>query len=60
MPYWRPEIKKLILSRAFFTLMVVAGVALASQSPHDEWVYRGSKSSERDECLFRCFMGAHH
>ncbi len=32
-------------------MMVLAGVALASQSAHDEYGYRRSKSSERDECL---------
>jgi hypothetical protein len=41
-------------------LMVLTGVALASQSAHDEYGYRSSKSSERDECLLRYLKGAHH
>jgi hypothetical protein len=42
-----------VLKPRIFYRMVLTGVALASQWGHDEYGYRSSKSSERDECLSR-------
>jgi hypothetical protein len=42
-----------VLKPRIFYRIELAGVALASQSAHDEYGYRSSKSSERDECLLR-------
>ena len=45
--------RNFVLKPRIFYSMVLAGVALASHSGHDEYGYRSSKSSERDECLSR-------
>jgi len=50
-----PELRIFVLKPRISHCIVVAGVALASQSAHDEYGYRTGKSSGRDECLVALF-----